>query len=352
MPVFWHEYQNDPDYLGSLTMWDVQVGRLMGILKDEGVADNTAIFYTTDNGPHQGLERTDIHYSTNFLRQCKASMWEGGIRVPGMFHYPPAIKSNMNITMPATTADFLPTIMSLLEVTTDNPTWTMDGIDLLPVVSQVAEQATSGSSQQVDLPRPKEMGFWTATQQAVIDNNWKIVHAPDKGQCDMQPPYDTWKNLSGVHGVTFLFDLSTDYHELNDLSESNPGQFKRMKGLLDAFIASVTNSQANETKCGKYAPPPAPTPPTPLPPKRTDCKWIENSGQQGSDLAVPSNVGSKEECCGVCWANKACVAADYTTGGLCHLKGENKPIARSDGSISCAPLKNATEAGLHWAQYD
>ena len=70
----------DPDYLGALTMWDSQVGRLLGLLKEKGVAERTAIFYTTDNGPHQGIERTDIHYSTNHMRQCKASSWEGGIR--------------------------------------------------------------------------------------------------------------------------------------------------------------------------------------------------------------------------------------------------------------------------------
>ena len=39
-----------------------------------------------DNGPHQGAERSDIHWSTNFLRQCKGSNFEGGIRVPGMMH--------------------------------------------------------------------------------------------------------------------------------------------------------------------------------------------------------------------------------------------------------------------------
>jgi hypothetical protein len=128
-------YEKDPDYLGALTMWDVQVGRLMQLLETTGAAANTAIFYTADNGPHQGEERSDIHWcgarfptgisledaigshacllealkllqvcaqwhssrastfltssdcnlfclntarSTNFLRQCKASMWEGG----------------------------------------------------------------------------------------------------------------------------------------------------------------------------------------------------------------------------------------------------------------------------------
>ena len=92
-------------------MWDTQVGRITSLLQAHGVSDHTAIFYTTDNGPHQGLERSDIRYSTNFLRQCKASIWEGGIRVPGLIHVPWQIRGNQNVSTPATTADFLPTIM-------------------------------------------------------------------------------------------------------------------------------------------------------------------------------------------------------------------------------------------------
>ena len=57
------------------------------------------------------------------MRQCKASSWEGGIRVPGMIHVPWAISTNMNISTPATTADFLPTIMAIFQVQSDNPGW-------------------------------------------------------------------------------------------------------------------------------------------------------------------------------------------------------------------------------------
>ena len=82
LPEFYAMYQKDPDYLGALTMFDTQLGRLVQELKNAGVYENTVIFYTSDNGPHQGTERTaggnnSILWSTNFLRQCKASMWEG-----------------------------------------------------------------------------------------------------------------------------------------------------------------------------------------------------------------------------------------------------------------------------------
>ena len=130
-----------------------------------------------------------------------------------------------------------------------------------------------------------------------------------------------------------------------------------MTALLDAFIASVENSQANETKCGKYAPPsPAvPTPaPGPLPPARTDCKWAENMGQRASDLPSSriGSIKSREECCALCWAEPQCKAADFTGGASCHLKATNEPVPRADGSISCVPLKDATEAAEHWAQFD
>merc|ERR1711939_852760 len=107
----------------------------------------------------------------------------------------------------------------------------------------------------------------------------------------MQPPYNTWKNL---FKSTFLFDLDTDYHELHDLTLTNPDQFKRMSGLLNDFIASVQYSQQNETGCGKHHPSPAP-PPGPLPPSRTDCKWANNTGQSAGDFAHRV-VQSKEEC--------------------------------------------------------
>jgi arylsulfatase A-like enzyme len=263
MPQYYHLYTKDPDYLGALTMWDVQLGRIMGLLKDNNVADHTAIFYTADNGPHQGLERSDIHYSTNFLRQCKASMWEGGIRVPGAFHYPALITANINVTTPATTADFLPTIMSILQVESDNPTWVMDGLDLAPIVAanEGARRAAAATGEaKTFVPRSKVMGFdSTGGQHALIDNNWKILHNPGKGQCDFQPPYSEWKNktqLDKLMNGYFLFDLDTDYHELNDLSEKNPEQFTRMSTLLAEFLASVENSQANETHCGKYNPHP------------------------------------------------------------------------------------------------
>lgn len=71
LPEYYNSYEVDQDYIGALTQYDFQVGRLMKLLSEHDAYANTLIVYSSDNGPHQGLERTDIRYSTSSLRQCK-----------------------------------------------------------------------------------------------------------------------------------------------------------------------------------------------------------------------------------------------------------------------------------------
>lgn len=111
----------------------------------------------------------------------------------------------------------------------------MDGTSLLPFVKQ------GGGD------RGKPMGFYTGSATAMIDGDWKLMSRPEKGQCDYQPPYSTMKKLDDY----YLFNLASDRHELHDLKHSEPAQYSRMQGLLQDFLASVHNSQHNETRCAK-----------------------------------------------------------------------------------------------------
>lgn len=207
-------------------------------LKDRGVYNNTILFYTSDNGPHQGNERSNILYSTNFLRQCKASNFEGGIRTPGFMHAPGLIKEHRNVTTVAATQDFLPTIMELLEVETDNPTWTMDGMSLLPYIQG-----------NTSLPRPQPLGFSWGGLHVLIDNEWKLLSKPNAGQCDFQEPYSSMKKLDDF----YLFNVVNDYHELQDQKAAQPQRYAAMQQQLADFLASIQNSQHNETKCAAKA---------------------------------------------------------------------------------------------------
>ena len=240
MPEFYDMYEKDPDYLGALTMFDVELGRLIQQLKVKKVYNNTVILYTADNGPHQGEERSDIHYSTNFLRQCKASIFEGGIRVPGIIHSPMHISSFINVTTPTVTSDFLPTIMELLNVQSDHPTWVIDGMSLVNIMQ-------GNTVPTARRPDNKYIGIKWGTSEAIIDNQWKLMSTPNKGQCTWQEPYASMKKFDPY----YLFDLNADYHELYDQKSKFPVKFAAMMKLMKEFKASLLNSQQNESGCGR-----------------------------------------------------------------------------------------------------
>jgi hypothetical protein len=239
-----------------------------------------------------------------------------------MMHAPMLISSNLNVSTPATTADFLPTIMEVLGVQSSNPSWVMDGISLIPMLKNITA------------PRPKPLIFSWGGQSAVIDNEWKLMNTPNAGQCDYQEPYSSMKSYDEY----YLFNLNDDYHELVQLKDTEPEQYARMLGLYNDMLASIANSKTNETGCGKPSPPAPPAPPAP--PSST-CQWYPNSGLNGSDIAMRTGVSSREECCGICVATHNCVAADLN-GDKCHLKSTFDRIVRA-GSTACVPPTTITE---------
>lgn len=255
----WHSmYKNDPDYLGTLSQMDAGIGMIREALAAHGMDKNTVIFFTTDNGPHQGDERTNILDSTNhMLRQCKASVFEGGIRVPGILHLPesidPSIRpaSNINVTTPVGALDVLPTILDILQVNfttaSKNPDWVIDGTSLLPFVKP-------GSDPNGRRNRPMPFSFgphFEGSQQAIIDDRWKILTRPSVGQCDQQPGFNF--SLAKTDQM-FLYDLIVDPHETTDLATSNPAEFRRMQRLLLEMRQSINMSRYHETKCTAGAP--------------------------------------------------------------------------------------------------
>jgi arylsulfatase A-like enzyme len=197
-----------------------------------------------------------------FLRECKKSIFEGGIRVPGIIHAPFLLgNKNLNITTPVNSVDILPTIMDLLQVASDNPDWAMDGMSLLPLLSSGEPSGVSLTSpasslsaptQLVTTPRPAEhpLTFWFVESQAIIDNDWKLVYSPHRGQCDKQAPYE---DKASYEGKYFLFNLADDIHELYDLKLVHADIFENLFQKLESFIASVNHSQQYEVGCTPYS---------------------------------------------------------------------------------------------------
>eukprot|EP00040_Diaphanoeca_grandis_P039653 m.259716 g.259716 ORF g.259716 m.259716 type:complete len:733 (-) comp38560_c0_seq1:181-2379(-) len=293
LPEFYHNYTDvfgDPagDYLGTLTQMDVQIGRLRAMLKTMGIAENTMIWYTADNGPHSESRDRNLYSAmpaTNGLRQCKASLYEGGIRVPGILEWPAMIKSHSETWHPAYVSDYLPTLLELLGVEHDHPTWAADGMSLMPLITSLSTTPNTNDTTLRSSARP--LVFQLEDQIAIVNNWIKIVRNPAVGQCNAEP--------GSMDKGTFLFNISSDPTESYDLSK-NPlyaSLFAEMSQQLTDLAASITNSSIVESECAEGSPPspgpPGPSPPgPPLPP--TPPKTSTELVAKGNCLTIDSTT--------------------------------------------------------------
>lgn len=204
-------------YYGCITAMDHQIGRLRDTLDELGVAENTLLWFTSDNGPEG--KAGSAPGSAGRLRGRKRSLFEGGIRVPGLVEWPAVVEAGRTTEFPATTSDYLPTVLDILDLTMpdDRP---LDGISLLPLL------------RGQEMPGRPPLAFESAGQLALIDGRFKIVgRVPrNKGGNGGTPP------------EFMLFDLGEDPEETKDLAAEMPERLEAMKQALDAWRASCRRS--------------------------------------------------------------------------------------------------------------
>ncbi|MCG8650170.1 MAG: sulfatase-like hydrolase/transferase [Pirellulales bacterium] len=199
------------NYYGCVTALDEQVGRLRGQLRQWGIAENTMLWFCSDNGPEGQAGKAPG--SAASFRGRKRSLYEGGVRVPGILEWPRHVRPG-STAVPAVTSDYLPTVLDYLEV--DYPDQRpLDGISLRGVISG---RSTS---------RGKPIGFQSKNQIA-----WHV------GQ---------HKLYSGDGGKTWqLFDLVADPGESHDIAASLPAQTKQMVGEVKQWQQSCKASDRGE----------------------------------------------------------------------------------------------------------
>ena len=200
--------QYERNYFGSVTAIDEQVGRLRSQLRQWGVANSTMFWFCSDNGPEGKADSAPG--SASFFRGRKRSLYEGGIRVPGLLEWPCRIDSERTTDFPALTSDYLPTILDALQIEypSSRP---VDGISLMPVIE--------GKLQK----RIKPIGFQSTRQLVWMNHQYKI-YSPDKGK--------TWE----------LYDLLKDPAETKDLSHDFPDIVDSLRQPLELWIKSCKNS--------------------------------------------------------------------------------------------------------------
>lgn len=216
--------EKDQNYYGELTAVDRSVGRLRAALRELQVAHHTLLWYCSDNGGAAGPK------STGNLRGSKGTLWEGGLRVPGLVEWPARISQPFVSDTPCSTLDIYPTVLAATGAVAQNQIQPLDGVNLLPVFDR---QTAS---------RDKAIPFWIhAGRQpghaALLDWPYKVhLHAAEKK--------DKGGRKGGGVAPVLLYDVSQDPKETTDLASAQPERVAKMTAALQAWQASVERSLA------------------------------------------------------------------------------------------------------------
>ena len=205
-----------PHYFGAITAMDEQVGRLRAALSGLGADRKTMLWFASDNGPEGARQSPDRNGSAGPFRGRKRSLYEGGVRVPGLLVWPEKVPLPVATRIPASTLDYFPTIADALGVpVTSGP---MDGVSLMPLI-EGGRMAHRG----------KPIGFETPGQIAMSDDRWKIIAKTD---------------AAGAAGTFELYDLLSDPGEAHDLAAREPAIVARMAAQLEAWRVERSAARA------------------------------------------------------------------------------------------------------------
>ena len=194
-------------YAAMITRMDRNVGRILAKLESHGLADNTIVMFSSDNGPtYAGGVDHKFFQSAGPLRGLKGSTFEGGLRVPMIARWPGKIKAGSVTEHVSAFQDVLPTVCELSGGKTPDST---DGISFLPTL--VGKDSNQKQHEHL---------YWELKlQQSVRAGKWKLYRkANKKGKIKQQ----------------LLFDLESDLGETTDLSETHPDDLKRMLSIARA----------------------------------------------------------------------------------------------------------------------
>ncbi len=185
---------------------DKYVGEIVKLVEEKGIADNTLIIFTSDNGPHkEGGGDPDYFKSNGIYKGIKRDLYEGGIRVPFIAYWPVKIRPSV-IDKPAALWDMYPTFLQMAGVSAKKK---IDGISLVPTLFQTGKQ------------KQHEYFYWEFHEndgrQAVRWRKWKAIKLAVTKISD--PAIE-------------LYDLDKDPQEVNNIAAQNPDIVKKMAELF------------------------------------------------------------------------------------------------------------------------
>lgn len=195
--------KNRQTYLAMTHRLDINVGKIMQTLQEEGLLENTLVVFLSDNGGP-----VDQNFSINApLNGQKGILLEGGIRVPMMMQWEGKLPVGITYTSAVSALDILPTFLASvgIEVTESDG---FDGVNLLPFLR--------GEKQG----HPHQSLKWRFTISAgILEDNWKLIRLPDR--------------------LPLLFDLSKDISEQKNVAMEYPHIVQRLMKNLGNWDLSL-----------------------------------------------------------------------------------------------------------------
>lgn len=209
-----------------LSAVDDGVGSVIAEVERQGIRENTCVFFMSDNGPSRETRnwmdgREDPYYggSAGKLKGHKFSLYEGGIRSPGILSWPARIPEGQIIHAPGAAMDIFPTFLNAAGGNLS--AYETDGIDILPLVTGT--------------PPEERTIFWEMGEQTAIRRgSWKLVL---NGQLvEGAPPEDA------VH----LSNLDGDMGEATNVAEQEPVRAAELKSAAEAWRAGIEEQWQRE----------------------------------------------------------------------------------------------------------
>jgi len=205
-------YESQPEshaaFAAMVAYLDDSVGEIIAKLEELGIADNTLIMFTSDNGPHlEGGADPDYFDSNGIYRGYKRDLYEGGIRVPLIAKWPGKISAGTVTDHASAFWDMLPT---LAEITGSEAPDDLDGISFVPTLLGQPDQ------------QQHQYLYWEFHEKdgrrALRQGDWKLV------QYQVGLPEET---------TTELFNISQDPSETKDLADEHPERVEAMMTIME-----------------------------------------------------------------------------------------------------------------------
>jgi arylsulfatase A-like enzyme len=202
------ETQVNPTYAAMIETMDANVGRLMAKLEEIGIAENTFVLFTSDNGGH-------LVTSNRPLRGCKGWLYEGGVREPWIVTWPGVTKPGSTCDVPVINADILPTILDVCGLP-PKPALHKDGVS----VASLLRGGTTPVHDALFWHFPHYGNHGSGPCSSVRVGDWKLIH---------------WIEDDSVE----LFDLATDPAEKTNLAAEHPDRAADLRARLDAWRKEI-----------------------------------------------------------------------------------------------------------------